>query len=70
MIVTAKVGAILHTWSFGIFVKCTNKYQPLTPLTQDVPNDLAHNVFASVNAFEITERTEPDYPGVKVERCS
>jgi hypothetical protein len=70
ILIRAKGGAVLHTWSVGILVKCTNKDQPLTPLTQDVPNDLAHNVFASVNTFEITERTEPDYPGVKVQRCS
>jgi hypothetical protein len=70
ILIRAKGGAVLHTWSVGVLVKCTNKDQPLTPLTQDVPNDLAHNVFANVNAFEITERTESDYPGVKVQRCS
>ncbi len=70
IIIRAKGGAVLHTWSVGVLVKCTNKDQPLTPLIHEVPNDLAANVFTNVNACEITEHTEPNYPGVKVQRCS
>jgi len=70
IIIRAKGGAVLHTWSVGVLVKCTNKDQPLTPLIHEVPSDLAPNVFTNVNACEITEHTEPNYPGVKVQRCS
>jgi len=69
-IVRAKGGASLHSWSFGIPVKCGDKDQPLTPLTHDVPNDLAQNIFANVSTVEIAEPAEPSFPGVKVQRCN
>ena len=68
--VRAKGGASLHSWSFGISVKCGDKDQPLTPLTHDVPNDLAQNIFANVSTVEIAEPAEPTFPGVKVQRCN
>jgi hypothetical protein len=68
-IVRAKGGASLHSWSFGISIKCADKDQPLTPLTHDVPNDLAQNIFANVSTVEIAEPAEPNFPGVKVQRC-
>jgi hypothetical protein len=68
-IVRAKGGASLHSWSFGISIKCADKDQPLTPLTHDVPNDLAKNIFANVSTVEIAEPAEPNFPGVKVQRC-
>ena len=69
-IVRAKGGASLHSWSFGISVKCTDKDQPLTPLTHDVPTDVAANVFTNVSTVEVAEPAEPNFPGVKVQRCS
>ena len=45
IIVRAKGGASLHSWGFDISVKCADKDRPLTPLTHDVPNDVAANVF-------------------------
>ena len=68
-IVRAKGGASLHSWSFGLSVKCADKDQPLTPLTHDVPNDLAQNIFANVSTVEIAEPAEPSFPGVRVQRC-
>ena len=53
----------------GISVKCADKIQSLTPLTHDVPNDIAANIFTNVNAVEVAEYTEPNFPGVKVQRC-
>jgi hypothetical protein len=69
-IVRAKGGASLHSWSFDISVKCADKDQPLTPLTHDVPNDLAQNIFTNVSTVEIAEPAEPNFPGVKVQRCN
>jgi hypothetical protein len=69
-IVRAKGGASLHSWSFDISVKCADKDRPLTPLTHDVPNDVAANVFSNVSSVEIAEPAEPNYRGVSVQRCS
>jgi hypothetical protein len=70
VIVRAKGGASLHSWSLDISVKCADKDRPLTPLTHDVPNDVAANVFTNVSAVEIAESAEPNYRGVSVQRCS
>jgi hypothetical protein len=70
VIVRAKGGASLHSWGFGISVKCADKDQPLTPLTHDVPTDIAANVFTNVSTVEIAEPAEPNFPGVKVQQCN
>jgi hypothetical protein len=70
MIVRSKGGAALHSWSFGIAVKCTDKDKPLTPLTQEVPTDIAANVFTNVAGVEVAELTEPGYAGVKTQACA
>ena len=69
-IVRAKGGASLHSWGFEISVKCADKDRPLTPLTHDVPSDVAANVFTNVSTVEIAEPSEPNYRGVSVQRCS
>ena len=63
VIVRAKGGASLHSWSFGISVKCGDDGRPLTPLTHEVPNDLAANVFTNVSTVEVAEASEPNSPG-------
>ena len=63
-------GTSLHSWSFEISVKCADKDQPLTPLTHDVPNELAQNIFTNVSTVEIAEPAEPNFPGVRVQRCN
>jgi hypothetical protein len=68
VVVRAKGGASLHSWSLDISVKCADKDRPLT-LTHDVPNDVAPNVFANVSTVEIAEPAEPNYRGVTVQRC-
>ncbi len=67
--VRSKGGGALYAWSFGVAVKCVNKNQPLTPLTQEVPTDVAANVFNNVNSVEVAEFTEPNFPGVRVHGC-
>ena len=67
--VRSKGGGALYAWSFGVAVKCDDKTQPLTPLTQEVPNDVAANVFNNVNTVEVAEFTEPNFPGVRVHSC-
>jgi hypothetical protein len=69
-IVRAKGGASLHSWGFEISVKCADKDRPLTPLTHDVPSDVAANVFTNVSTVEIAEPSEPNDRGVSVQRCS
>jgi hypothetical protein len=69
-IVRAKGGASLHSWSFDISVKCADQDQPLTPVTHDVPNDLAQNIFTNVSTVEIAEPAEPNFSGVRVQRCN
>jgi hypothetical protein len=70
VIVRAKGGASLHSWSLDISVKCADKDRPLTPLTHDVPTDVAANVFTNVSTVEIAEPAEPNYRGVSVQRCN
>ncbi len=69
VIVRSKGGAALHSWSFGIAVKCGDNNQPITPLTHEVPSDVAANVFTNVGTVELAEYREPGFPGVKVQRC-
>jgi len=69
VIVRSKGGAALHTWGIAIAVKCEDKNQSLTPLTQVVPADLASNVFNHVGTVEVTEYAEPNFPGIEVRRC-
>jgi len=69
VIVRSKGGAAIYTWTLGVAVKCADKSQAHTPLTQDVPNDIAANVFTNAGTVEVTEFTEPNFPGVKVQRC-
>jgi len=70
VIVRSKGGAALHSWSFGIPIKCVDKDQAINPMTQEVPKDFAANVFANANTVEVAELSEPSAPGTKVQRCS
>jgi hypothetical protein len=70
VIVRTKGGASLHSWTLGFSVKCGDNNQPLTPITHEVPRDLAPNLFPNVGAVEIAEYSEPNSPGLKVQRCS
>ena len=54
----------------GFSVKCGDNNQPLTPVTHEVPRDLAANLFTNVGAVEIAEFNEPNSSGVKVLPCS
>jgi hypothetical protein len=67
--VRTKAGAALYSWSFGIAVKCGDSNKPLTPLTNDMPMDIAANVFANAGAVEVAELTEQNSHGVKTQRC-
>jgi hypothetical protein len=67
--VRSKGGGALHSWSLGVPVKCGDKNQPFTPVTRQVPNDVAANVFNNVNTVEVAEYTESNFPGVRAEAC-
>src|SRR5262245_48536055 len=70
VIVRSKGGGALHAWSFGIPLKCGDKNQSITPLTGELPNNFAANVFTNVNTVEVAELTEPGRLGIKVEHCT
>jgi hypothetical protein len=67
--VRSRGGGALYAWSFAVAVKCDDKNRPLTPLTEQVPNDVAANVFNNVNTVEVAEFSEPNSPGVSVQSC-
>ena len=66
VIVRTKGGASIHSWSFGISVRCADRDRPLAPVIHEVPSDIAANVFTSVGTVEIGEYREPNYPRVMV----
>jgi hypothetical protein len=68
IIVRTKGGAAIHSWSFGISVRCSDNNRP-APLTEQIPSDVAANVFTNVGSVEIAEYREPNYPIVKARRC-
>ena len=69
VIVRTKSGAAIHSWNFGISVRCADKDRPLAPVTHDVPNDIAANVFTTVGTVEIADYREPNRPRGRVRRC-
>jgi hypothetical protein len=69
VVVRTKSGASIYSWSFGISVRCADNDRPLTPLTHELPSDIAANVFSNVGSVEIADPREPNYPRVMVRRC-
>jgi hypothetical protein len=69
VIVRTKSGASIHSWNFGISVRCADNDRPLAPLTHQVPSDIASNVFINVGAVEIADYREPNQPRTMVRRC-
>jgi hypothetical protein len=69
LMVRTKGGASIYFWSPVITVKCGDKNQPVVPLTDQVPKDIAANVFANVGSVEISEHRATDFPRAKVRRC-
>ena len=69
IIVRTKGGAALHTSALGLWVECTDKIQTLHPQTQAIPKDVAANVFANASSIEIADHIEPNFPGLKLQRC-
>jgi hypothetical protein len=69
VIVRSKGGAAIHSWSFGISVRCADNNRPVAPLSQELPSSVAANVFTNVGTVEVAEYREPNYPRVMVRRC-
>jgi hypothetical protein len=67
LIARSRGGAALHTWTVGVPVRCAEAAQTPTPQGQDLPDDIAGNVFTSITAVEVAEATQGD--GVRLERC-
>ncbi len=70
IIFRTKGGAALYTFVVGVSIKCTDKDQSLHPRTDEIPRNIAGNVFANVISVEITQHPEQRLPGLKVLRCS
>lgn len=68
VIVRTKGGSSIYSWSTGISVRCADGNRPIT-LTQELPSDVAANVFNNAGAIEIAEYRQPDLPPVKVRHC-
>jgi hypothetical protein len=69
VIVRTKSGAAIHSWSFDISVRCSDNNRPLTPVSQEVPSDIAANVFTNVGSVVIADYREPNYPRMMARRC-
>jgi hypothetical protein len=69
VIVRTKSGAAIHSWSFDISVRCSDNNRPLTPVSHEVPSDIAANVFTNVGSVVIADYREPNYPRVMARRC-
>ena len=69
VIVRTKGGAALHTLAVGVWVECTGKIQSLHPQALEMPRSVAANLFANAGSVEIADHIEPNFPGVKVQRC-
>lgn len=70
LIIRSKGGAALHVSTFDISVECTDTVQTLHLDTQEVPTTLAPAVFANAASIEVADHIEPNFPGVRVQRCS
>ena len=69
VIVRTKSGAAIYSWSFDISVRCSDNNRPLTPVSHEVPSDIAANVFTNVGSVVIADYREPNYPRVMARRC-
>lgn len=69
VIVSTKSGAAIHSWSFGISIRCSDRNRPLAPVSHEVPSDIAANIFTNVGSIQIADYREPNYPRVMARRC-
>jgi hypothetical protein len=69
IIVRTRSGASIHSWNFGISIRCADNDRPLAPLTHQVPSDIASNVFTNVGTVVIADYREPNHPRTVVRRC-
>jgi hypothetical protein len=60
---------LIYSWTFEISVRCADNNRTLQPLSQEVPNDIAANVFNNVGSVEISEHREPDAARLMARRC-
>jgi hypothetical protein len=69
VIVRTRTGASIHSWNFGLSIRCADKGRPVAPISHNVPSDIAANVFNNVGTVEIADYREPNYPRVIARRC-
>jgi len=70
VVARSKGGAALHSWLLGVPVACGDTTQKPTPQTQDLPDDIAVNIFTNVSSVEIAEATEGNVASASLQRCA
>jgi hypothetical protein len=69
IIVRTRGGASLYSWTFDISLRCADNNRTLPPLTQQVPNDLAANLFNSAGTVEISEHRDTNAARLMARKC-
>jgi hypothetical protein len=69
VILRTRGGASMYSWTVDFSVRCADTNRPLRPLSQDVPNDIAPNLFNSVGTVEIAEYRDPNSPILTTRQC-
>jgi hypothetical protein len=69
VVTRSKGGAALHSWLLEVPIVCGDTTQTPTPQTQDLPDDLAVNIFANASIVEISEATERGSASTNLQRC-
>jgi hypothetical protein len=69
VIVRTKGGASIYSWTLDVEIRCADNNRALPPLTQQIPTELAANLFNSVGTVEIAEHREQDAPRLMARKC-
>jgi hypothetical protein len=69
VVARSKGGAALHSWSLEVPIACGDTPQTPTPQTEDLPDDIAVNIFTNASTVEISEATERGSASTNLQRC-
>jgi hypothetical protein len=69
VIVRTKSGTSIYSWTFDVSIRCADNNRALSPMKQEVPFDIAANLFSNVGEVEVSEYREPNMPRLTARRC-